>query len=313
MIAETTFKGLPALQLSDASTRLTVIPAWGGKIAEMFDARRKREWLFENPALPYRLPEYGADYVRDFDVGGFDECFPTVGACLHPSAPWQATPLPDHGEVWSIPWSARVDGERLQLETHGVRLPYRLHKSIRLPGDGRVRLDYRAYNLTPFPMPFVWSSHPLFAIRPGMRIELPAERVKVHAAPAFPRPVHHGDSLPWPGRSGLDLATVPQPSAGLAIKLFTPPLTEGWAALSDPSDGAGFRFDFDPALVPQVGVWLNYGGWAGAPKAKPYFNLTLEPCIGAPDDLDTAVSRWGEFGVLTPGEAREWWLDVTLA
>lgn len=81
MITGTTFKELPALQVSDSAVRLTVLPAWGGKVAEIFDRRRGREWLFENPAFSYercaaRLPAYGADYVGQFDVGGFDECGP---------------------------------------------------------------------------------------------------------------------------------------------------------------------------------------------------------------------------------------------
>ena len=61
-------------------------------MSQLFDLRREREWLFENPLLSYRLPEYGASYVRDFDAGGFDECFPTVGECYYPTAPWHGTP-----------------------------------------------------------------------------------------------------------------------------------------------------------------------------------------------------------------------------
>ena len=310
-IAEATFENLPALELSDAAMRLTVLPQWGGKVAEMLDLRRSREWLYKSPALPYRLPVYDASYVRDFDVGGFDECFPTIGACLYPAAPWRGTPLPDHGEVWSLPWAARIDGQALHLTAHGVRLPYRFEKSIRLLGNGRARFDYRAANLTPFPMPFLWSSHPLFAARPGMRLTLPVTRVRAQSAPAFA--AHHGEVIPWPLAGDLDLSLIPQPAAGLAVKLFTPVLDAGWAELSDPSDGAAFRFDFNPALVTHLGLWLNYGGWAGAPGAEPYFNLAIEPCIGAPDALDTAFEHWREYAVLPPNGSLDWWLEMTLS
>lgn len=313
MIARTTFKHLPALQLADESVRLTLLPDWGGKVAEAVDVRRKREWLFENPALPYRPPEYGASYVRSHDVGGFDECFPTVGECLHPVEPWRGTPLPDHGEVWSLPWSVRVEGETIHLSVDGVRLPYRLEKSIRLLGNGRARFEYRAWNLAPMPMPFLWSGHALFRLRPGMRLQLPVDRVRVDGVAKFPFPVHHGDVLPWPLAHGVDLGTIPDPSAGLAIKLFTPSLAEGWAVLSDPRDGAAFRFEFDPRLVPHLGLWINYGGWAGVPDAAPYFNLGLEPCIGAPDSLDVAVNQWNDYGMLPPNGTGEWRLEMTLS
>ena len=316
MITGKTFKDLPALQVSDGVVRLTVLPAWGGKVAEIFDRRRGREWLFENPALSYercaaRMPAYGADYVGQFDVGGFDECFPTVGPCFYPTDPWRGTPLPDHGEVWSVPWDADVKGDVLNLTTHGVRLPYRLEKSIRLTGNGGIRFDYRAINPTAYPVPFLWSSHPLFAIRPGMCLKLPVDAMRVFSAPAFP--AHHGDRIPWPRSDELDLSRVPQPDAGVAVKLFSPPLSEGWAELSDPADGAAFRFTFDPTRVTHLGLWLNYGGWAGAIGAQPYFNLGLEPCIGAPDTLDTAVNHWGEYGVLPPKGSQTWWLQITLS
>lgn len=45
MLVEPTFKNLSAIQLSDNALRLTVIPAWGEKVAEIFDVRRGRKWL----------------------------------------------------------------------------------------------------------------------------------------------------------------------------------------------------------------------------------------------------------------------------
>ena len=316
LIGRVEFRGLSALQLVDDAVRLTVIPEWGGKVAKIFDRRRKREWLFESRTLAYEhcrkwLPAYGGDYVGRFDVGGFDECFPTVGECVYPTKPWQGTELPDHGEVWSIPWGAQAEGECLRLVTHGVRLPYRLEKTVRLLGNGGIRFHYRARNLTPFPMPFLWSSHPLLAVHPGMRLKLPVAAMRVCSAPSYP--ARHGDRVAWPRYGGLDLSRVPQADAGIAVKLFSPRLNEGWAELLDPADGATFRFAFDPTLITHVGLWINYGGWAGVPDAAPYFNLGLEPCIGAPDRLDRAVRDWRTYGELPPNGSRSWWFEIALA
>lgn len=310
MITEVAHENLLAYRLADESLRLTVLPHWGGKVAEIHDLRRGREWLFRNPALPYRLPMYDANYVRDFDVGGFDECFPNVGASAYPSGPWRGVPLPDHGEVWSLPWETQILGETLFLTVHGIRLPYRLEKTIHLLGGGRARLDYRAHNLAPFPMPFLWSSHPLLALRPGMKLNLPTTQMRVYSAVNFP--AQHGDVIDLAQASGHDLSVAPDRGAGIALKLFSPRLTEGWAELSDPADGAAFRFDFDPDQVTRLGLWLNYGGWAGAPGAAPYFNLGLEPCLGAPDTLDTAVNHWRAYATLPPSGTKEWWLEITL-
>jgi galactose mutarotase-like enzyme len=67
----------------------------------------------------------------------------------------------------------------------------------------------------------------------------------------------------------------------------------------------------DVSTIPQIGVWINCHGWA--PKGmQPYYNLALEPCIGAPDRLDDAVNDWKLAQTLHPGEVREWGFEVWL-
>ncbi len=308
---EVNYRGFPALQFDTSALRMIVIPQWGGKIASLFDRGRDREWLWTNPHLEYRPPAYGADYVANFDVGGFDECFPNVGAGPHPAAPWQGIPLPDHGEVWALPWEAEPLADGLRLRTRGVRLPYALEKTVRLVDEARVRLDYVARNLTDFDMPVLWSSHPLLSVREGMGLQVPASRVRVdNAANNFPADT--GEDISWPHYRHLDLSRLPGPEVGWAVKLFTRRLEEGHVTLSDPGDGAAFRFHFDPTQVTHVGLWLNYGGWSGVPGAPPYYNVALEPCIGVADRLDVSVEEGAYLSLPARGE-RSWWLEIAIS
>src|SRR5205085_7639655 len=112
--------------------------------------------------------------------------------------------------------------------------------------------------------------------------------------------------------SGFDLTTLPPCDAGVALKVWSDPLPEGWAELAAPGDGEVLRMTWDPAEIPQVGLWLNAGGWSGIGGA-PYCNLALEPCIGAQDSLEDAVLVHDSFATLRPGESRRWSLDVTLS
>jgi hypothetical protein len=66
-----------------------------------------------------------------------------------------------------------------------------------------------------------------------------------------------------------------------------------------------------PEEVPQVGIWINHRGWA-PPGRRPYYNLGLEPAIGAPDRLDEAVRDWNAAQTLAPGEERAWGIEVRL-
>jgi galactose mutarotase-like enzyme len=81
--------------------------------------------------------------------------------------------------------------------------------------------------------------------------------------------------------------------------------------LTDPRRGERLEIAVSPEEVPQVGVWINCAGWAPAGR-RPYFNLALEPCIGAPDRLQDAVESWDAAQTLAPGEERRWSVEVRL-
>lgn len=314
-VSATIYQGLDALTLETDALRVVVIPGWGGKIASLYDRRRKREWLHVNPHLPYRLPTYGADYVRDFDAGGFDECFPNIGVGDFPTAPWQRVRLPDHGEVWSLPWEvqhseARHSEAQITLRVHGVQLPYHLQKRVTLR-DNCLRCDYLLTNPTPFAMPFIWSSHPTFAVHPGMRLEAPATTVAVAGSlGAFPAAA--GETVPWPQIGAEDCSVLPPYTAARAAKLFFTELHAGYAAIIDPGDGSRCTLRFDLAQTPHLGVWMNSGAWSGIPDVAPYYNLAVEPCIGAGDLLADAHES-GSAGVAPAFGERRWWLELICA
>lgn len=95
------------------------------------------------------------------------------------------------------------------------------------------------------------------------------------------------------------------------MKLFADIGPSGRAILTDPRDGERLELRADPATVPQVGIWINCGGWA--PEGRtPYFNMGVDPCIGAPDRLDQAVEEWHAAQQLSAGEERSWSLEVVL-
>ena len=63
-------------------------------------------------------------------MSGFDEVFPSIESCYYPVEPWEGVKVPDHGEVWSLPWRYEVHEDSVDLSVHGVRFPYRLQKKI---------------------------------------------------------------------------------------------------------------------------------------------------------------------------------------
>ena len=309
--------GFEAVQLNTGLLSLSVVPELGGKITSLRDLRTGREWLWRNPRLPYRRVAANSSYGALADTGGWDECFPTVAACRYPSAPWAGRAVPDHGELWSrVPAfeiSQGADSASLCTVWQGNPLPYRFERQVHATaGSACLRVDYTVSNQGQAPLQFIWSIHPLLAIEPGMQLRLPPEaRFNCWTSQPANRLAAAGLSFPL-SLGGYDLATLPGPTAGLALKLWSDPLPagQGWASLR--AQNGSLHMRWDPALLPQVGFWLNLGGWAGD-GGEPYYNLGLEPCIGAQDSLAEAVSRQHVFGELPPGARRAWQLEIELA
>ena len=309
-VTESTFAGQPAVVLESAALRLVVLPGVGGRIVSLVARAADYEWLHREPGRTFQPLPYGCAWTRG-DMSGWEDCLPTIAAGPYPDGPWAGTLLPEHGEVWTLPWAARLTGKGMILETHGVRLPYHLRKELVLADDWLV-LRHWLHNPTAFPMVYLWATHPLFRARPGLRIGLPAG---VRLRLDWSRDGRLGDYLDpvdWPEavtRRGerVRLDVLGGPAAGVADKLYAVGLPAGWCGLHDPEREVGVVLLFDPQVLPAVGVWLNLGGWPVA--GPPTYHLALEPTVGYPDLLAVAAAR-GTAPVLAPGATHEWSLEL---
>lgn len=313
---QTTVSGFPAIALRSTDLEVVAVPSIGMKLTNL-RRRNGREWLWRSDQIPLAPPRPGASYVETADSGGWEECFPTVGPCPVPGAPAGTPPLPDHGELWSAPWSSsaydHTMGTTLAGSTHGAVFPYDFHREITLDKhEPVVRFRYRVRHTGDTPFPWIWSSHPLLNVQPGSELTLPGlTQVRVDAVHGR-RDLETGDVVSWPHAFGGDSGTFIFPEEGRwAAKVFGDVGPDGRMTLTDPKRGERFEFTVRPQEVPQVGLWINCRGWA-PPGRTPYYNLALEPCIGAPDRLDLAVSEWHTAQLLQPGEERAWSVEVRL-
>jgi galactose mutarotase-like enzyme len=313
---QTTVSGFPAVALRSADLEVIAVPTIGMKLTNL---RRLngREWLWRSDQIPLAPPKSGASYVETADSGGWDECFPTVGPCPIPGAPHGTPPLPDHGELWSAPWTSSVydhtGGTTLAGSARGIAFPYEFHRQITLDlREPVVRFRYLLRHTGDAPFPWIWSAHPLLNVQPGTAITLPGVKQVKLAAVHGREDLAKNEIVSWPGAIGGDSErfTFPE-NGGWALKAFGDLGAEGRMILTDPRRGERLEFVVRRDEVPQVGLWINCRGWA-PPGHTPYYNLALEPCIGAPDELDLAVREWRTAQTLEPGEEREWSVDVRL-
>ncbi|MBA3317201.1 MAG: hypothetical protein H0T50_03815 [Gemmatimonadales bacterium] len=311
---QTSVSGLPAIALRNAELEVVAVPSVGMKLTNL-RRTRGREWLWRSDQIRLEQPRQATSFVETADTGGWDECFPTVGASPIPGAPQESPALPDHGELWSASWTSstyeHAGGVTLAASAAGSLLPYEFHREVTLdPREPVMRLRYRVKNTGESPFPWIWSSHPIFNVQPGTTLELPSVRqVKLDAVHGLPE-LSRGDIVSWPDAFGGEGGRFTFPERGTwAAKLFGDVGAAGRMILTDPRRNERLEMVVRPEEVPQVGIWINNRGWA-PPGRRPYYNLALEPAIGAPDRLDEAVRDWGTAQTLDPGQERSWGLEV---
>ncbi|MFG1928123.1 hypothetical protein [Cryptosporangium sp. NPDC048952] len=232
-----------------------------------------REWLWHRSA-PRASVRPGDAFV---DAGGVEECVPTVRG------------HPDHGSVWSRPWSA--DGSVVTDE-------FSLSRTIRHVVDA-VEVDYR---LTASPgYRFVWAAHALLDVSADARlIAPPGTPTRVYGrGPAT-------ETVAWPGHVGPGSAD--RSGSGRLDRLGPDDGTAVGAILACSAvrvvDGKSLSFRLEAEGQPaSVALWRNLRGW---PEGDPYRSIGVEPMLGRVFDRaegETAVV--GESGVC------EWRLTVS--
>ena len=303
-----TLGALECVTLTNGLIQVTVLPQIGGKMASLIRAQSGREFLLQPPERPYRPGSYGARF-EDYDTSGFDESLPTIAACEYPEGRFTGVALPDHGELWSIPWQYELRDGELRLQATGRRLPYVLRKCVRLENE-TVVIGYELESMSESPFQYLWSAHPLLNIESGCRIILPSEvsRLLINSSHRN-RLGSPGDMCGWPihAANGIDLSTVDSRADCTADKLFTGRLAEGWCALHYPSSDESICLRFDPETVPHLGIWICQGGWPS--DGAGHFTVALEPCTSSHDSLVEAMTS-GECELLSPRSSKRWELRI---
>ena len=306
---EWSLAGLPSVIMENRWLRAVVLPELGGKIISLVDKSADLELLWRNDRVPLRPAGFGSGYDDNF-VGGWDELFPND----EPET-LAGEPMPDHGELWTLPWAAIgvvEHREEVSIEL-GVRPPVsatRVSKRLVLGADRSIRVDYRVANERRTALPFLWKSHVAVRLNADTRVSMAARQVLVHEFGA-PRARPPGGEFRWPtatvdGRT-YDFRDQPDTSErGVSELLIATELDRGRCGVAHPGAGSGLLLAWDPAALPSCWQFGSYGGgWRGLDV------LVLEPCTGYPLSVGEGVAA-GTHQVLAPRATKEWSLTATV-
>jgi len=312
-VAHTTWHEIVAWAIENDTHRMVMVPGMGAKIVSLVDKRDGFEWVVGAGSRPVRPVAYGALW-HEQDMAGWDEMFPTIIACPYPGpGPLHGTPLPDHGEAWTMPWAAEQTGEgELTLTLTGRALPYRLTRRASFTAPNTLRLSYTLVNLSSDPMPYIWAAHPQFAAGLDGEIVFPAAVTEV--INTIPESWGWGPPetrFDWPEATAIDgrrvrLDKVGAPALHQARKLFAlPQVRPSWAAVLRRTSGHWLRFEWNPQEVPYLGLWVDEGALNHEAVGAP------EPTTGWYDNLALAWEKH-EVTVVPAGATQAWTLTLKL-
>ena len=279
--------GFEAVTLQNGIVRAVVLPSLGGRVWELEDCRRGRQWIWHRPGVPLAATTPG-DAYDDVWAGGWEELFPNDAP-----GPFDGRALPDHGEWWALPWTVveRTDGERarLVLRTTCAILRARCTKTFELEAGGRsLTVHYTIQSDEPGAVHFLFKQHLPVALTARCTLDLPGGKVWP-VDPAFGSRLSSPGPFDWPiaaaPKGPVDLRTVPPAPCGEREFVYVSDVPDGWCGVTDHAAGASLRMTFDRQAMPYVWLFLSYGGWRDVHTA------VLEPCTNMPKDLSEAVAR----------------------
>jgi hypothetical protein len=306
-IYESHYKDMKSIAMESSRLLIQIIPESGGKIQSIYDKQLMKEYLIQSGGETFKKSGYDSNFA-DGDVSGFDEVFPSIEACFYPLKPWEGIRVPDHGEVWSMPWTYEVQGESVVLSVNGVRFPYRLEKRIEFLREQCFRITYKAENLSDFDFHFIWAPHMLLQCEEDTEIVLPKSVKNVMSTCSVENKLgKFGTMHAWPvtmiNGEAYDISKVYPKYAGKCEKYYAMGnVEEGWCALRNAASGNTIGLSYPIDKVPYLGIW------EGIMNGR--YVTALEPCTGDLDYLDTAV-QWNRVSVVKAKSKYEWHLNVT--
>ncbi|WP_033287811.1 hypothetical protein [Amycolatopsis jejuensis] len=292
------YHGLECLRVENEHVALEILPDVGAKIHRIVDKARDHNVLWHAPRVAPHTAPLGSNF-DDHWAGGWDEAFPGGEA----SATRYGDAIPYMGELWTqrAEWHVEECSAQRVVLVFSILTPIttaRWQRRLTVEaGVSAFTVDYRIENIGLRPFDFNWGLHPVQAISPAHRFDVPARQAEV-AEDGGGVLGRVGDRYRWPLFGDRDLCRALGPEALDFTLHYLTELDDGWLACTDTAARRGFGLTFDREVFPVVWLWASYGGWRGA------YHAIVEPWTGYPSSLADATAL-GRARVLAPGEALE--------
>lgn len=292
--------------IENDAIQMDVWPQMGGKISSLVDKTDGFELLFGYPVeYPIEHSQYDLPYTKGW-YAGWDECFPTIAASKYVGHPYDGIPVPDHGEIWSLPTTAVPTKDGITTVWHGLRFGYRLTRKLYLDGPSVIS-ENTLINLAPFEFRFVWALHPLMSMASPVVLDLPGNPRFRLSHDASGHEIQQDFVWPVTEEDGENLSKPCELAGNSGWKAFstlpiTSPMTIRYPARER---RVTMEYKSEDGMAAYWGVWINTGGWGS------HRHFSIQPTTGRYDQIDRAIKD-GAAGMVAALGRRVWSVKLTL-
>lgn len=274
--------------------KLAILPDLGFKIASIMYKPKQKEFLFQPTLGEYKMPSYGAPFEA-YDTSGMDEMLPTIDKCTYPVSTIGGSILPDHGDLWSVPWDVSVKDNIVTGTVKLKSLPLEFQKTVSFENDNTIKMDYKVKNLSGDNVYYLWALHGLNVFDENTEFIFSEDMKDVLN-------VGNEDDL-----SKMDLRYLKNYEDGKSYKYyFTNEIHSGIAGLDYTSERIRYMINYDSKINPYLGIWITKGGFKGE------YNCALEPSNGFYDNLSIAYEN-NKVPFLKPLEEKQWTVFIEIS
>ena len=224
--------------------QLEYMPTDGGRISRLkygdIDLLTVEPENFTPPKEDYGLYETRPVY-------GYDDCFPSVDACVYPGKDWE---VPDHGEICWFAWQVEKESNRLIFTTKSKMIPL-IFKRILSFDKKELTWDFEVINDGKEHLPFQHVMHPLMPLSEITDIRLPLFN-KV-----FDEIDQQKLDLTSPDAVSKFLFSQPPGSANMLFLQDIETGEMGWTY----KNGLEIKVFFQADKFPSIGIWWNHSGY----------------------------------------------------
>lgn len=289
MIRKTTHHQFDAMALENDKLEVKTLPQLGFKIASIRDKEKDFEFLFQPAKKSYEKAEYAGDFSK-YDTSGLDDAAPSIDPCPYPFD--KDNIMVDHGDVWSLEWDVKEEGNALVGSVKLPSLPLQLTRKVELD-DNEVILSYEMKNLADEEVYYLWTLHGLNYFNDQTELVFP-EELKNY--------INVQNDEEW----DFDIHKLGEYPKDHTFKYyFTDKIEKGETTLLYPDVNRSYTICFDPNKTPYLGVWVTTGGFKGE------CNVAMEPCDGFYDTLERAYNNKKVTSV-APNGTNSWEIRIRI-